>query len=375
MSEDLIIRGTLEESSMPELLRSVSKSHESGVLTCYIHEHTRSIYIREGQIIFAHSNNNDERFGEVLLQAGRITFRQFLDAATQVRPGRRLGAILCEMQAITPEDLVEGVRKQVRGIILRLFDATTGRYELNLKEVDTHEMIMLNMSTEDIIFDGIKSIQSWTRISRGIGAFTSKVFPAIDAGKILLNLTMTQEESDVFSMCEKGQFSIEDVCSMSYLTNFETCRLIWAFLMCGILETAESRADETPLPAIYSTSAHSEYELHDLVENYNDLYSFIYDHAYERIGEKAEKLASNAMKRVEEAMPEVARDLQLDTYGRLDFDSILKNLAPVPEAGREMLVAGVLEEIVYSLLYEIGVEFGAADQQKLTQEVQRLRKH
>ena len=279
------------------------------------------------------------------------------------------------MQAITPEDLVEGVRKQVRGIILSLFDATAGRYELSLKEVDTHEMIMLNMSTEDIIFDGIKSIRSWTRISHGIGSFTSKVFPALDAGKILLNLTMSQEESDVFSMCEKGRFSIEDVCSMSYLTNFETCRLIWAFLMCGILETAESRADETPLPAIYSTSARSEYELHELVENYNDLYSFLYDHAYERIGEKAEKLASSAMKRVEQSMPEIARDLQLDTYGRLDFDSILKNLAPVPEAGREMLVAGVLEEIVYSLLYEIGVEFGTEDQKKLTQEVQRLRKH
>src|SRR5262249_4311870 len=190
----------------------------------------------------------------------------------------------------------------------------------HLKEVDTHEIIMLNMSTEDIIFDGIKSIRSWSRISRGIGSFGSKVFPAVDSGKILLNLTMSQEASDIFSMCECGHVSIDDVCAMSYLTNFETCRVIWGFLMCGILETAESKAEETPLPAIYSTSAQSEFELHDLVENYNDLYSFIYDHAYERIGEKAEDLSTEAMKRVEESMPEITRHLRLDTYATLHFD-------------------------------------------------------
>ena len=374
MTEDLTIRGTLEESSLPELLRSISKSRESGVLTCFINEHMKSIYVQEGQIIFAHSSNMDERLGETLLRAGRITVRQFMDATWQVKPGRRLGAVLCDMKAITPEELVEGVRKQVRDIIMSLFEETAGRYELSLKDVDTQEMILLNMSTEDIIFNGVKTVNSWTRISRGTGSFTSKVFPAADSGKLLLNLTMTQEESDIFSLCEKGHFTIEDVCSMSYLTNFETCRLIWAFLMSGVLETAESRGEETPLPAIYSTSANSEYELHDLVEHYNDLYSFIYDFAYDRIADETVQLAGRAMKRVQEAMPAVARELELDTYGRLDFDAILKNLAPVPEEGRLDLVTGVLEEIVYSLLFEIGARFGPEEQKTLTQEIRKIRK-
>lgn len=374
MSEELTIRGTLEESSLPELLRSVTKSRESGVLTCYVEEHMKSIYVRDGQILFAHSSNMDERLGETLLKDGKITVRQFMDAAWQVKPGRRLGAVLCESKAITPEELVDGVRKQVRSIILSLFEATSGRYELSLKEIDTHEMITLNMSTEDVIFNGVKAIRSWTRINRGIGSFTSKVFPSPESGKLLLNLTMSPEESDIFSLCEKGHFTIEDVCSMSYLSNFETCRLVWAFLMCGVLETAESRGEETPLPAIYSTSADSEYELHELVENYNDLYSFIYDYAYERIGDEAPALSGRAMKRVQEAMPTVAKGLDLDSYGRLDFDAVQKNLASVQEAGRLELVTGVLEEIVYSLLFEVGAKFGPEQQKTLTLEIRKLRK-
>ena len=73
-------------------------------------------------------------------------------------------------------------------------------------------------------------------------------------------------------------------------------------------------------------------------------------------------------------MPNMARGLTLDSYGRLDFDAILKNLAPIPEGGRKELVAGTLEEIVYSLLFEVGSHFGPEDQKRLTQEIQDMRK-
>src|SRR3990172_11012844 len=170
MEDHLTIRGSLEESALPELLRSVYKSKESGVLTCFIQECRKSIYIHEGQIIFATSTNFDDRLGESLIRYGKITIRHFLDATKNVRPDKRLGAILCESGYLPAEDLVEGVRAQVRDIILSLFHITRGPYELVLKNVDTHEMILLNESTDQIIFDGIKSIQSWSRISKGIGS-------------------------------------------------------------------------------------------------------------------------------------------------------------------------------------------------------------
>src|SRR5262249_47568974 len=99
-----------------------------------------------------------------------------------------------------------------------------------------------------------------------------------------------------------------------------------------------------------------------------------YDYAYHKIGEEVDGLAHNAMVQVQDAMPNLARGLNLDTYGRLDFDAILKNLAPIPESGRMELVAGALEEIVYALLYEIGSKFGPSEQKLLTLEVQKMRK-
>jgi len=374
MEDDLTIRGSLEESTIPELLRSVCKNKESGILTCHIQDQIKSIFIEKGQIVFASSSAMDDRLGEFLLQRGRITVRSFLDATKNVRPGKRLGAILCDSGAISADELVDGVRDQVRSIIATLFDAVSGTYELVLKPVDTQEMILLNLSPEDIIFEGTKTVNSWSRISKGIGSFTAKLLPAADADKILLNMTMAAEESHLFSLCEKGRFNVEEVCSMSYLSNFDTCRVLWGFLLVGALEIQESPERSGEVPRYAPSSADMEADLHDLVETYNDVYSYIYDAVQLKLGEDANNLVERAMTQAQGTMPNVTKNLQLDSYGRLDFDVLLKNLAPIPESGRFELVTAALEEIVYSLLTETGTVFDPSEQSRLAQEVQRIRK-
>ena len=371
MADQLTIRGLLEESALPQLLRSICRSKETGVLTCYVNEHKKSIYLQEGHIIFATSSDFDDRLGESLLRHGKITIRNFLDATKSVRPERRLGSLLCESNAISPEELVDGVRTQVRDIIMGLFSQVHGRYELALKEINTQEMILLNESSESIIYSGVISIQSWSRISKGIGSFSNILKCSPDSENILYDLTLPSEESHLLSLCSKGQFNVEEICGMSYLNNFETCRILWALLIIGALDAVE--IPETTADAS-AASFEAESDLHDLVENYNDLYSHIYEYALERLGDEAEELAGRAMLQVQDALPDVTRDLRLDTYGRLDFDSILRNVAPIPENGRVDLVTGALEEIVYALLYEVGTYFGPDDQNKLAQEIRLLRK-
>jgi uncharacterized protein DUF4388 len=376
MEEEFIIRGSLEESTVPELLRSVSKNKESGVLTCYIREYTKRIFMEKGQIVFATSTCMDDRLGEFLLRSGRITVRSFLDATKVVRPGRRLGAILCENQMLSADELIDGVRDQVRHIIISIFDCVKGTYELLLKPNDTQEMILLNSPTEDIIFDGIKSITSWSRISKGIGSFSSVLLPGPDAPKIILNLTLSPEESHLISLIEKGHFTVEEICSMSYLTNFETCRLLWALQLIGaVIESPESIETQADLTRYVPSSSDVEADLHDLLESYNNIYSCIYEYAQQKLGdEEADRFAIKAVTQVQDTMPNVTRSLRFDTYGRLDFDTILKNLSPISESERFELLGSALEEIVYALQAEADAVFGPLNHKELFEQVEHLRK-
>lgn len=372
MEEDLTIRGSLEESAIPELLRSVCNNKESGVLTCYVREHKKSVFIEKGQMVFATSSSMDDRLGEFLLRSGRLSVRGFLDATKFVRPGKRLGAILCDNGAISPDELVDGVREQVRSIIISLFDAVKGTYELVLKAVDTQEMILLNSTPEEIIFSGTKTVTSWMRISKGISSFTSVLVPAADSDKVLLNLSLDSEESHLFSLCEKRRFKVEDICGMSYVSNFDTCRILWAFLMIGALEIQES-AESGEVPRYVPSAADLEADLNDLVEGYNDIYSYIYEYSQRKIGDHADGLAQRAIIQVQGTMPNVTKNLKLDPYGRLDFDVILRNVSPIPETGRFELVSAALEEIVYAMLSEVGAIFGSENQTELAEEVRKIK--
>ena len=73
-------------------------------------------------------------------------------------------------------------------------------------------------------------------------------------------------------------------------------------------------------------------------------------------------------------MPQLLNNILLDSYGRIDSDSLMRNVIAIPEAGKMEAVAGALEEILYALLYEIGSVFGPEQQKKLTDEVQSIRK-
>src|SRR5205823_1504549 len=159
-----------------------------------------------------------------------------------------------------------------------LFESSQGEYELILKPVDTTEMLLLQMTTEDMTFDGIKSIKAWSRIAKGIGSMAGKLIPSAESGKVLMSLSLTAEEAHLFSLCEKGQFSVDEVCSMSYLHSFDTCRTLFAFRIVGALESTEPvdrPAAASDVPAAPSLDA--ELDLHDLVEKYNDLYAQIFD--------------------------------------------------------------------------------------------------
>ena len=132
--EGLILRGRIDETSVPELLRSVLGSGETGVLTFRRGEVTKSIFLHMGRVTYARSSNPDERLGENLLGRGRISIRQYIEASKLVAPGRRLGTILIELGALESEDLTSVVEHHVKEILLDVFSWAKGEYELVMTE-------------------------------------------------------------------------------------------------------------------------------------------------------------------------------------------------------------------------------------------------
>jgi hypothetical protein len=357
-AEDLTIRGEIETSSVPELLRSLLGSGETGILTLRRGDVTKSIFIQQGRVVYAASNNTDERLGESLVIRGKITARQFLEASKMIRPGRRLGGILVEMAALDAEDLMPSVEQQVHDILMELFDWTHGEYELVIKDMDPDQVLSLQISTENLILKGIRRSRSFSQVIRGIGDIDAVLVPT-GTTEVLYKLELTAEEQEVLSHVN-GRATVEQICDVSYLSNFETCRILWALKVLGVIR--RSGAEDVAAVGTNTLEQQRELDLEAIVEKFNQMFGRIYHFLRGRLGEGVDGFMETCMEEVSRQYGALFDGVDLKTYGRADYEQMLANLADLPPEQRKSLMVAALNELVFVIQLAVRTRRGAQEE-------------
>jgi hypothetical protein len=357
--EGLTLRGTIEETSVPELLRSVLGSGETGVLTFRRGEVTKSVYLHMGRVTYARSSDPDERLGEDLLLRGKISIREYLEASRQIAPGRRLGTILVELGVLEPEDLVGAIAHHVKEILLDVFTWRTGEYELVMTEPGADDVVAVNLSTESLILAGIRRIRSWSRIYRGIGGDLGAVPVPTGNTEALLRLELTEEEQDILTHVN-GRATVEQICQVSYLSNLDTCRILWALRVFGVVRRdqpgeAEARAEQ-------AAEREEELDLEGLVEHFNQMLSRVYVFLQGRVGGEVDAFMDEALVRVNVQYEMLFYGVDLKQYGRADYDQLLANVADLPPNERRRLMLAGLNELVASIQLGVKERHGAQEE-------------
>jgi hypothetical protein len=225
--------GSLAEHDLPTLMLSLYEERWSGQVTLTSAGVGKTITVQDGKMVFASSSSTDDRLGEQLLRRGRISLQQFVDASSAMSPGKRLGTILVEQGALTPKDLVAGVIDQTREIIYTLFLWTEGHYRVQ-EGPPSAESIKLNLSTPDLIVEGIRRIDAWSRIDRAIGGKDARYERAESFEQTLAAMSVAPEVRAIVETLA-GPRTVGEICAASTLADFDVCRAIWAFRVVGIL--------------------------------------------------------------------------------------------------------------------------------------------
>jgi Domain of unknown function (DUF4388) len=348
--EGLTLRGSIEGTSVPELLKSVLGSGETGVLTFRKDDVTKDVHLHMGRIIYARSSNPDERLGEDLLLRGKISVRQYLEASRLIAPGRRLGTILIELGALEPEDLLPAIEHHVKEILLDVFSWSTGEYELTMTEPGKDDVIALNLQTEALIVEGMRRMRSWRAIYRGVGGDLDSTPMPTGNQEALLKVELSEEEQELVAHAN-GRATIEQICQGSYLSNLETCRLLWAMMVLGVLrrgQPGEAAAREEDV-----AQREQELDLESIVERFNQMMNRIHSFLQGRIGTDVDAFMDEALARIAGQYELLFYGVDLKQYGRADYDQLLANVADLPPEERRRLMLAGLNELVASI--QLGV--------------------
>jgi Domain of unknown function (DUF4388) len=352
MSEELSIQGTLAETTVPDLFRSIIRSGETAILSLDSVARNDVIYFSEGRIIFASSTDPDVGLAETLLRTGELNLQQYNNVMERVIVTRRVGSLLIELGYLKPEELSRAVERQASAIVINALRYRAGNYTMEFSSNFPDEIITLQLTTERLVLDGMQKIDFWSLIMRGIGKLDRPIELVPGADTRAYNLEMTDEESHVLSLLAETQ-SVEKLCARSYLTNFATCRTLWGLLTVNLVQDAQV-ADLDQKRSAEAT----EYEMEDRVERYNTAYQAIFALVLQKIGDHIYDFMDRV---VLQLSPETLPYLSGMTFvneGRLDFDQLLNNLIASGSANRASVVQNILDELLYGWIYEVRREFG-----------------
>jgi hypothetical protein len=219
-------------------------------------------------------------------------------------------------------------------------------------------VVNLNISTDNLILEGIRRSRSWSQVQRGIGDIEAVLVPT-GITEVLHKLELTEEEQEILSHVN-GRSTVEQICQVSYLTNFETCRILWALQVLGVIRRGQpgeaAGADQRHL-------AHEkEMDLEGIVEKFNHILGRIYVFLKGRMGDEVNGFMDVAMEDVSRQYGALFEGVDPKDYGRVDYEVMLSNVADLPAEQRRSLMVAGLNELVLVLQLAVRQRRGAQEE-------------
>ncbi len=353
MDDSLSIQGTLAETTVPDLIRSIVRSNETAVLSLDAIGRNDAIYFYEGRIVYASSSDPDMGLAETLLRGGELSIAQYNHAMERLVVARRIGGLLVELGYLASDELSRAAERQANAIVLNAMAHRTGSYTIEFQSEMPEGIIVLPMMTERLILDGVRRIEHWSLITRGVGRLDRTLEQVPGADTRTFQLELTDDETHILNLLAEPQH-VEELCARSYLTNFQTFRTIWGLLAVNLIQDAEAAVVDEKRAAV-----ENEYELEALVERYNGVFQQVFALVFQRIGDHVYDFTDRVVLHLSpETLPYLS-GMSFVNEGRVDFDQLLNNLYASGSSDHGAVVHRVLTELLYGWIYEVRAEFGA----------------
>lgn len=154
------LSGNIQDTPLPDILEQLRQRKATGTLSVRSGAIVKSIYVKDGQIVFAASTDVHDKLGEILVRSYQLR-KENLEHALQLSKKsaglKKLGAILVENGYVTPKDLFSALKTQVKDIIFSLFLWSEGEYHFE-KHLPP-DVIHLQINIQELIAEIIRRIQ------------------------------------------------------------------------------------------------------------------------------------------------------------------------------------------------------------------------
>lgn len=247
--------GSLRDYSLARILIDIKKKKATGTLSIINSRIKKRMYIKDGDPVFASSNVEEDRLGNMLIKAGKISISQYEKSVEILeKTGKRHGVILVELGYLTPRELLWGVKYQVANIIYSMFQLEDGEYKFVEGELPKNEVITLKIKMENLVYKSLGRINNWTRLRTETPPSETVLIPS-SGTSFCKGIDLSAQDRAVLSLVN-GRRSIGQIAEAAAgLSSFDVLKAIYTLLTTEFItekagmpaETTEDNQDEKRL--------------------------------------------------------------------------------------------------------------------------------
>lgn len=236
--------GNLAHKGVLSLLTELSQNRATGSLKLERAPLQKAVYFRDGQILFAASNDPKDQLASILVEEGKLGPDQMQIAQARVSAGNPLAKVLTELGYISQRELADAARLKVEKILTDLFGWKEGSYQFAEKSLPKGA-IDLELSTPGLMFNGIRRMQDREWVLGQLGSLDTVLSPTEAREGFLQEAKPDDQARDVLRMVD-GVKNVKQIGVLSSLSEFEVCKILSAALLLGLVRKGTGEAASVP---------------------------------------------------------------------------------------------------------------------------------
>ncbi len=159
------LTGSLSTMNLADLLQWAASAQKTGRFDFRQAGHVKEVYVQEGMIVGAASNQPTEMLGHVLVARGKLTEEQLRAALLARRePDEFLGQVLVRLGFVGRDDLLRALAERTEEVVYSLFEWDDAEFHFENDARPGPKVVLISLAVDHVLLRGVHRHDEMMRI-------------------------------------------------------------------------------------------------------------------------------------------------------------------------------------------------------------------